>query len=1071
MKRIAFFLVIAAFFYGTFSEVISREENFEFAVLPALTDEGDRVAITFTTQGRCDVTITVKDRDGGVIRHLASGVLGSNAPAPFMKDTLFQRVYWDKKDNRGNTVTTDCKIFVSLGLGAEHEMDIGWKPVEGAYITKDGKYFRTLFPPPADAPESVMGQLGCSFATTIWGDRVPYGGWFSVLASYSNAANAVRLLTPAYSSVEPPRRAVPYTDYTDTMIDFKSYRMAVDPFTEDLYVGIGSPNVTLYRISGSTGVYDKVFRISAFSELAFGPDSLLYIACGPMGYGRYIFRMTRDRQVVPFTEGSRVATLSICPDPNAGWWNHFPSQFNATQLAEVLVTGVTSHSNIHEKGFDVSPSGRMVGVFDRPDQVRDVKMWTTSGQLLSSSVVNANLEIGHGVRMDRDNSLYLVYPNVLPSDQTRLDGITDVIPSYRVFGGHGSLVKFADRLGLYPLDFGDPLTVKSGWIASGTRIINGPLWVYGGMTDAIGSDCTCHNSRFDQDGWARSWIPARQLNSLVVIDANGNRIARIGRYGNVDDEGIRFAWVRAVAVSDKYVYANDVGNNRILKAKITYENEVVLGMDGSVSLSPGTLIVTARDAVTGAPVTTLSKLTVSRSGSIVDTVSSRSGTLKLAQLDSGSTYQVSVAALGYQTASANSVIIEGSKTTRLTLNCVRKPLVGIDIRPDTVNMLCNASIQLTPYGVYADGAVIILDSATKPVWLSREPSVVSVGVTGLVSSYGASGNCFVVSTVNGGNFSDSTLVKVVPAYKLPKYHWKLDEGTGVSAADACGSENTGTLQGGATWVSGRYGSALSLNGSTGYLSTAVSEANPSNFTLSLWFKTTSTSGGVLIGFANRATGQSTSWDRDISITTSGALSFRCYPGRTVTVTTTGSYNDGNWHFVAATLSSSGMLLYVDGVLAASDISVTTAESYTGFWKIGYNNSQFFSGELDDIRVYAKPLLASEIALLKDDSATVSTRVNEKLKTIPEQISLLLSPNPFNPTVKLTISGWKEGFAFRIMDISGKVVSDLTPTVVRRASSTGMAELNWDGRGYAPGLYIFVLKYGSVEIKKKGLLVK
>ena len=64
----------------------------------------------------------------------------------------------------------------------------------------------------------------------------------------------------------------------------------------------------------------------------------------------------------------------------------------------------------------------------------------------------------------------------------------------------------------------------------------------------------------------------------ILLDANGNRIPRVGRYGNVDDADetcgkIHFAWIRAVAVSDTAVYVVDQPNRRILKAALKYAAE------------------------------------------------------------------------------------------------------------------------------------------------------------------------------------------------------------------------------------------------------------------------------------------------------------------------------------------------------------------------------------------------------------------------------------------------------------------------------------------------------------------
>jgi hypothetical protein len=111
----------------------------------------------------------------------------------------------------------------------------------------------------------------------------------------------------------------------------------------------------------------------------------------------------------------------------------------------------------------------------------------------------------------------------------------------------------------------------------------GSLWAYGGMSGQSGGDCQCHHNRFDLDFFARSFVPSTQLFSITVLDANGNRVARFGRYGNVDDgeadlksgkgDAIRFAWMRSVGVSDAALYVTDPGNRRIMRAALSYAAE------------------------------------------------------------------------------------------------------------------------------------------------------------------------------------------------------------------------------------------------------------------------------------------------------------------------------------------------------------------------------------------------------------------------------------------------------------------------------------------------------------------
>ncbi len=205
-------------------------------------------------------------------------------------------------------------------------------------------------------------------------------------------------------------------------------------------------------------------------------------------------------------------------------------------------------------------------------------------------------------------------------------------------------------------------------------------------------------------------------------------------------------------------------------------------------------------------------------------------------------------------------------------------------------------------------------------------------------------------------------------------YWKLNESSGTTFADSSGNGNTGNKQGGVTQgVTGRLLNAITQDGSTGYVSTTNTFINPGNFTLSIWFRTLTTAGGKLIGFGNSQTGSSSSYDRHIYMNNTGQLYFGCYPGAIRIANSTASYNDGNWHHVAATLSSTaGMILYVDGVSVGTNAVTTSAQSYTGYIRIGYDNvnswtsqptSYFFNGSLDDAAFWTRTLSGTEIQQL------------------------------------------------------------------------------------------------------------
>src|SRR5438093_6730571 len=76
-----------------------------------------------------------------------------------------------------------------------------------------------------------------------------------------------------------------------------------------------------------------------------------------------------------------------------------------------------------------------------------------------------------------------------------------------------------------------------------------------------------------------------------------------------------------------------------------------------------------------------------------------------------------------------------------------------------------------------------------------------------------------------------------------------------------------------------------------------------------------------------------------------------------------TYNDGQWHHAAAVLLAGLVRLYVDGVLVAQDTTspVSSVIPSTGV-QIGLVASNF-SGDIDEVLVYARALSDAEIAAL------------------------------------------------------------------------------------------------------------
>lgn len=213
--------------------------------------------------------------------------------------------------------------------------------------------------------------------------------------------------------------------------------------------------------------------------------------------------------------------------------------------------------------------------------------------------------------------------------------------------------------------------------------------------------------------------------------------------------------------------------------------------------------------------------------------------------------------------------------------------------------------------------------------------------------------------------------------------YPLNENSGTTAADTSGHSAPGTYRGTFTRSTATPmgcprdlpARAAVFNGLNAYVSTPTQVVNPQDFSLELWFKTSATS-GRLIGFGSQQTGLSTNYDRQIYLTSSGQLSFGITAGLLTNnvITSPAAYNDNVWHHVVATKSSTtGTTLYVDGVRVASEATYTTAQNYTGFWRIGYDNmlgwpgyvpllsNYYFAGQMRYAAVYSYTLTAAQVA--------------------------------------------------------------------------------------------------------------
>ena len=195
-------------------------------------------------------------------------------------------------------------------------------------------------------------------------------------------------------------------------------------------------------------------------------------------------------------------------------------------------------------------------------------------------------------------------------------------------------------------------------------------------------------------------------------------------------------------------------------------------------------------------------------------------------------------------------------------------------------------------------------------------------------------------------------------------YWKLDDGSGGSAADATGNGNTGTLSGGPTWTGGKIGGALTFNGTNQYVSTSdIGTSTDSAYTISAWVNPSSTASGDIY-YRGAATGEM------LFQTSGGAASL--YADLTTAGwqnVTGGSVATGTWsHLVGVYTRQGSLKIYVNGVLAGTTSLPSYDLAVNGFFhsSIGsYNRSttSAYPGSIDEVRIYNRALSADEVAKL------------------------------------------------------------------------------------------------------------
>jgi len=227
---------------------------------------------------------------------------------------------------------------------------------------------------------------------------------------------------------------------------------------------------------------------------------------------------------------------------------------------------------------------------------------------------------------------------------------------------------------------------------------------------------------------------------------------------------------------------------------------------------------------------------------------------------------------------------------------------------------------------------------------------------------GQTGSATITVTVNDGpnNTSTNFVVTVSPAPPPPSLMaaYGFNEGSGTVVNDVSGNGNNGTISG-ATWTtSGKYGNALTFNGTSARVT--VNDSNSldltTGMTLEAWLFPTAVGGwrDVIYKGTDDIYYLMGSSD-DSTPALGGTFSPSALRG-------TSSLPLNAWTYLAGTYNGTTMRLYVNGVQVSSRAQTGPIQTSTAVLTMGGDAlyGQYFAVRIDEVRIYNRALSAAEI---------------------------------------------------------------------------------------------------------------
>jgi len=238
-----------------------------------------------------------------------------------------------------------------------------------------------------------------------------------------------------------------------------------------------------------------------------------------------------------------------------------------------------------------------------------------------------------------------------------------------------------------------------------------------------------------------------------------------------------------------------------------------------------------------------------------------------------------------------------------------------------------------------------------------------------LSSIDAKNNYIYVGLTNNADSSQTQVLCVPEPATGPVAYWSFDNPSELGHDDS-GNGHNGTVNG-AVSADGICGKALSFDGLNDYVDfgTAIGNFGTDAFSVVFWFRTDTERWETIMG-KRVFCGEHSFFELSMSEPAAPKhMYIELYDSRPSKV---GSFysnqhlDDNQWHYITIIRQGVEAKLYIDGVLDASNSSAEVVNmSNSASFLLGNGpcypvHTDFFSGELDEVRIYNRALTAAEI---------------------------------------------------------------------------------------------------------------